>query len=434
MSQSHLPSPYHHHHAAHALAQHGGAPYAAAAPRAPQTAGRARPRASHDYTLTHGGRQVRIGPVAFWIVVGTLVVMAVWSIATGSYFAFKEDVLTRLVGRQAEMQFAYEDRIAELRGQVDRIASRQLLDQEQVERKLEALLRRQSVLEQRSSAFGSGDIVTGSIPHKGGAHDRGRGKPSPISDSGTAPAPASDRRARLSGGIEGALARAELSMNRVEARQMGALAALQTKFDGRAQTMRGVLADLGVNPAKAPAAAGVGGPFVPVKAPRAGADSFDHQLYRVALARAQADRYARLFAHIPVRKPITGAIDVSSPFGVRSDPFVGRPAMHTGMDMRGDTGDPVRATAAGTVVTAGWNGGYGKMVEIDHGNRFSTRYGHLSAIDVRVGQKVRIGDIVGRIGSTGRSTGPHLHYETRINDEAVNPTRFLKAGERLGAL
>ena len=83
------------------------------------------------------GRQVRIGPVAFWIVVGTLVIMAVWSIATGTYFAFHEDVLTRLIGRQAEMQFAYEDRIAELRAQVDRITSRQLLDQEQFEQKLE---------------------------------------------------------------------------------------------------------------------------------------------------------------------------------------------------------------------------------------------------------------------------------------------------------
>ncbi|MGB2659522.1 MAG: M23 family peptidase, partial [Pseudolabrys sp.] len=80
---------------------------------------------SHDgYTLTHAGHQIRIGPVAFWIVVGTLVIMAVWSIATGSYFAFRDNVLTRLIGRQAEMQFAYEDRIAELRAKVDRIMSR----------------------------------------------------------------------------------------------------------------------------------------------------------------------------------------------------------------------------------------------------------------------------------------------------------------------
>ena len=97
-------------------------------------------RSHKGYTLTHAGHQIRIGPVAFWIVVGALVVMGVWSIATGTYFAFRENVLTRLIGRQAEMQFAYEDRIAELRAQVDRVMSRQLLDQEQFEQKLNTLL------------------------------------------------------------------------------------------------------------------------------------------------------------------------------------------------------------------------------------------------------------------------------------------------------
>src|SRR5689334_13620977 len=117
---------------------------------------------THDgYTLTHAGHQIRIGPVAFWIVVGTLVVMAAWSIATGSYFAFRDNVLTRLIGRQAEMQFAYEDRIAELRAQVDRIMSRQLLDQEQFEKKLNTLLQRQSTLEQRANALGG--ETTGTI-------------------------------------------------------------------------------------------------------------------------------------------------------------------------------------------------------------------------------------------------------------------------------
>src|SRR5262245_3196113 len=86
-------------------------------------------RTHAGYTLAHGGHQIRIGPVAFWIVVGALVIMAVWSIATGTYFAFRDNVLTRLIGRQTELQFAYEDRIAELRAQVDRIMSRQLLDQ-----------------------------------------------------------------------------------------------------------------------------------------------------------------------------------------------------------------------------------------------------------------------------------------------------------------
>jgi murein DD-endopeptidase MepM/ murein hydrolase activator NlpD len=106
--------------------------------------------------------------------------------------------------------------------------------------------------------------------------------------------------------------------------------------------------------------------------------------------------------------------------------------MHTGLDMRGDTGDPVRVTANGTVTMAGNNGGYGKMIEVEHRNGLSTRYAHLSAIDVRVGQSVKIGQVIGKLGSTGRSTGPHLHYETRVDGEAVDPQKYLRAGIRLG--
>jgi murein DD-endopeptidase MepM/ murein hydrolase activator NlpD len=128
---------------------------------------------------------------------------------------------------------------------------------------------------------------------------------------------------------------------------------------------------------------------------------------------------------------VMGEMDLSSGFGVRIDPFVHGPAMHTGLDFRGDIGDPVRVTASGRVTSAGWSGGYGKMVEVDHGNGLVTRYGHLSAIEAQVGQTVKPGQIVGRLGSTGRSTGPHLHYETRVSGEAVDPLRFLRAGSRL---
>jgi murein DD-endopeptidase MepM/ murein hydrolase activator NlpD len=131
---------------------------------------------------------------------------------------------------------------------------------------------------------------------------------------------------------------------------------------------------------------------------------------------------------------MTGELEATSGFGVRSDPFLRDPAMHTGLDFRADIGEPARATAAGTVTIAGRNGGYGNMVEVDHGNGFATRYAHLSAIDVEVGQTVRIGQIVGKTGSTGRSTGPHLHYETRVDGEAVDPQKFLRAGVRLGSV
>jgi murein DD-endopeptidase MepM/ murein hydrolase activator NlpD len=130
---------------------------------------------------------------------------------------------------------------------------------------------------------------------------------------------------------------------------------------------------------------------------------------------------------------VLGEIELSSGFGVRTDPFLGRPAMHTGLDFRASTGEPARATANGKVVKAGWHGGYGRMVEIDHGNGLTTRYGHLSAIRVKIGESVRIGQTIGDVGSTGRSTGPHLHYETRIDGDAVDPQRFLRAGVKLAA-
>ena len=103
------------------------------------------------------------------------------------------------------------------------------------------------------------------------------------------------------------------------------------------------------------------------------------------------------------------------------------------LDFRAATGDPIRATANGRVTSAAYAGGYGKMIELDHGNGLATRYGHLSEINVKVGDVIKIGQVIGLAGSTGRSTGSHLHYETRIEGEAVDPQKFLRAGARLGA-
>ena len=161
--------------------------------------------------------------------------------------------------------------------------------------------------------------------------------------------------------------------------------------------------------------------------------AFERQLYRININRAQMQRLNQTLALVPYRKPVVGEVEFTSGFGVRSDPFLGRPAMHTGLDFRAAQGDPVRVTANGKVVSAGWAGGYGRMVEVDHGNGLSTRYGHLSEIGVKVGEYVKIGQVIGAVGSTGRSTGPHLHYETRIDGEAVDPQRFLRAGIRLSA-
>ncbi len=160
-------------------------------------------------------------------------------------------------------------------------------------------------------------------------------------------------------------------------------------------------------------------------------EGFAHTLTRVSIARAQAEDLHDTLSLVPLRQPLVGQLEMTSPFGVRIDPFLGRPEMHTGMDFRANVGDPVHATAAGKIAIAGRDGGYGNMVEINHGNGLASRYAHLSEIDVAVGQPVRAGEVIGRVGSTGRSTGPHLHYETRVNGQAVNPEKFLAAGEKL---
>jgi murein DD-endopeptidase MepM/ murein hydrolase activator NlpD len=117
---------------------------------------------------------------------------------------------------------------------------------------------------------------------------------------------------------------------------------------------------------------------------------------------------------------------INNEFGFRRNPFGGRTyEFHAGMDIDGERGDQVIAPASGVVTEAGWKGGYGNMVEVDHGNGLKTRYGHLSKIDVNVGDQIARGQVMAFVGSTGRSTGPHLHYELRLNDRPINPRRFL---------
>ncbi|MGY3589723.1 murein DD-endopeptidase MepM/ murein hydrolase activator NlpD [Bradyrhizobium sp. USDA 4341] len=444
-----------HHQKHHHPQDHGRSP--ARRPVAQHAAPAAAAAASGEgYTLVHAGKQVRFGPVVFWIAVGTVVLLGMWSAATATYFAFRDDVLTRLIARQAEMQYAYEDRISELRAKVDRTTSRQLLDQEQFDQKLDQIMKRQSALESRATALGAMPDVatTGSIKPQGradAAPSSGTPKPSPISDTVIFVAPP-DREARLESrapliakaqpnqfakaqGVDNVLVRLQTSLDQVERRQVAALSSVEDGIESRVRRMRGVISDLGLNMTQLEAAtprSGMGGPYVPVKlAPDAGA--FERQLYRININRAQMQRLNQTLALVPYRKPVVGEVEFTSGFGVRSDPFLGRPAMHTGLDFRAAQGDPVRVTANGKVVSAGWAGGYGRMVEVDHGNGLSTRYGHLSEIGVKVGEYVKIGQVIGAVGSTGRSTGPHLHYETRIDGEAVDPQKFLRAGVRLSA-
>lgn len=179
---------------------------------------------------------------------------------------------------------------------------------------------------------------------------------------------------------------------------------------------------------------GLGGPLIEAKDPRALAavldvdEEFASRIHRAASDMSDMRSLSSAAQRLPFYRPTSNPA-LSSSYGVRFDPFTHRPAFHSGLDFPGAFYTPIMATAPGVISFTGVRSGYGNTVEIDHGGGFKTRYAHLQAIAVRVGQRVSIGQRVGAMGSTGRSTGPHLHYEVWVNGRAQNPNRFLKAGE-----
>jgi murein DD-endopeptidase MepM/ murein hydrolase activator NlpD len=177
---------------------------------------------------------------------------------------------------------------------------------------------------------------------------------------------------------------------------------------------------------------GQGGPEVGLKFPSpistAAAASIDDgdEFATVADAVNRLDGLQASLLSMPLAKPVTDYY-ISSPFGKRRDPFSGNWAFHSGLDMAGYWKEPVHATVPGTVTFVGQHGPYGRMVEIDHGNGFKTRFGHLNSISVKKGEKVTRGQVIGLMGNTGRSTGTHLHYEIWFNDKLQNPLKFFRA-------
>ncbi len=200
--------------------------------------------------------------------------------------------------------------------------------------------------------------------------------------------------------------------------------ASQSLFEKAASSVRSrlaaaeaVLRRVGLDPHRFGETA-VGGPYIPATA--------DQRVRTLALSWQQASAMEAAIASIPSYVPVKSYV-FTSPFGVRYDPFNGHTAMHAGLDMSGQQGEAIYAAADGVVVTGGRSGAYGNLVEIDHGRGLATRYGHLSAILVHPGEQVHQGELIARMGSTGRSTGTHLHYEIRLDGRAINPRPFLDA-------
>ncbi|HVV93479.1 MAG TPA: M23 family metallopeptidase [Hyphomicrobiales bacterium] len=364
----------------------------------------------------------------------TVVVLALlgWSAASTSYIVFRDQILQDIRLHHAAAERAAATQMAALNQEIDRLKSARMAEQAALGEEIESLMKREALLAHRQAALGefglaapeSGTIAT--LPKK----------PRPVDDSAEPRSPPKRARESRAAPIR-ASGRARLAAlsdayDAIEARQAAAVVHFQSRLDRERGELSELYRRLGVGE---PTQKDVGGPYIPLsQGPLRGDPAFNHALGRVAAMQADIRRLKQGLIHLPVRSPLdTNELEETSGFGSRPDPFYHSLAFHPGLDLRAAYGAPVEATAAGKVVTAGWNGGYGNMVEIDHGNGVATRYGHLSQIEVKVGAHVEAGEEIGRVGSTGRSTGPHLHYEVRLDNEPVDPTRFLTATNHLAA-
>ncbi|PWW04359.1 murein DD-endopeptidase MepM/ murein hydrolase activator NlpD [Hoeflea marina] len=394
-------------------------------------------------------RHITVRPWLTGLGISVLGVMAIGYLAATTYLVLRDDLIGAAMARQARMQHAYEDRIASLRSQVDRITSRQLLDQQLMEEKVAKLIERQNTLSTRHGRLGpllERASSAGAVPiptRKPGTEAMNepvaprarladlaensvvtsdpltsRFEPTAYAAAGTSVETASERADRIFSNVT-------LSLKTIERDQIEKIQGLAADASETASEINSLIQSVGLPVAKVEDTA-EGGPFIRPNDPQAfetSLDDLDEALNHLDMVR----RHAKT---LPVSIPAPGA-KITSVFGNRRDPFLGRLAFHGGIDFRVAIGTPVHATGAGRVITAGRSGGYGNMVEIDHGEGLTTRYGHLSKIRVKVGDQITAGETIAASGNTGRSTGPHLHYEIRRDGEAMDPSRFLKTARKL---
>lgn len=364
-----------------------------------------------------------------------------------SYLVLRDDLIGAAAAHQARTTQAYEDRIASLRAQVDRITSRQLLDQQLMEEKVAELIQRQNVLTNRHGRLGpilerASKNSAQKLPENVPAPQNRPDKRAKIEAHGIGAYDRASIDPIVTGSISGLqnnLSNADRSdqlfvaVNRalrdIEEDQLQRLELLAENTYETVDAVAAALLDAGLEIDRGYGKTDTGGPLEandPSTRFNIRVQELDSALDRLESVKAR-------IVHYPLSNPAKGR-SVSSSYGYRRDPILGRRAMHSGLDFRAPTGAPIRSAGDGVVTKAGWNGGYGRMVEIDHGNGFTTRYAHMRKILVRKGQKVASGSLIGKVGSSGRSTGPHLHYEVRRNGNTANPLKFIKAGNKVSKL
>lgn len=412
--------------------------------------------AQHILILANGDnvRHMVIRPWMFAIAASFVGVFAIGYLLATTYLVMRDDLIGASMAQQARLQHSYEDRIANLRTELDRVTSRQLLNQQLVQDKVAELMQRQAQLSSRHGALspilnraGIIDAAPAVIPVP---VPRPKDQANMIeADGSTAyqtafvggklfqnktprldtPSSLAQKDILLLDDTSRLFGTVALSLENIEEEQINRIQSLAQNTSRKTAEITKILKGSQLPAPKIDDATAIGGPFVPAKDNQA----FDYSLRGLDHALQQFDQVLHHIEVLPIKNPVAGAV-ISSHFGSRRDPFLKRRAFHSGMDFKARTGTRVYAAAKGKVIKAGWSGGYGRMVEIDHGNGTTTRYAHLSRISVKKGQHVSTDMSIGRVGSSGRSTGPHLHYEIRRYGKAVNPSRYINAGQKLRPL
>jgi murein DD-endopeptidase MepM/ murein hydrolase activator NlpD len=412
-------------------------------------------RAKQHVVILASGDKIRHMTIRPWMVAVTFCFAGMFTVgylAATSYLVLRDDLIGATMARQARMQHDYEDRISALRAQVDRVTSRQLLDQQVVEEKVEKLMQQQLALSERhgkldallNRAESSGIEATDTVPLSDEKHvtdgrraDAAGAIKAIMGMTGSVPQKTTQLAYAATG--ESVADRADrmfskvtLSLKDLEHEQLNRIQSLTAGASETADAIQTILRRTGFDvveqaTAESDSDLAIGGPFVE---PTKFANPFEDSINDLDIALERLDTVRRTARKLPFGNHSPGS-NITSRFGNRTDPFLGRLALHAGIDFRASTGTEIHSTGAGTVITAGRNGGYGNMVEIDHGNGLTTRYAHLSRVLVKVGDHVAASDPVGLSGTTGRSTGPHLHYEVRRDGKAIDPMRFLTAGMKL---
>lgn len=427
------------------------------------------------YLRSHGQVQfVSLSPLTQAVFAAIAFIFFSWISFASVNVVFKQQIIASKDQRYVKMQGAYEERLAQLQTAYDQLNGQLIISQERflaTTRTLEDKHRQLTkLMSQRQSA--SSDLDAMRTRYAATLKGAGTGQQGntilmpmgqesygvvDLGQTTTQPQRAADAETFVVDGVEnagldiagladgdhdahsGTVSQIDARLTKLDRAQQGLINSVEETTDRKIRELKAIIGMTDVVDVKTLTkrrarsdSTAEGGPFIGLAEGEAlagagNSSAFSRQLFRVSQNLNTMADLEKSIAKMPLAEPL-GSYRETSGFGPRVDPFNRKMAFHAGVDLATDYGASVYATAPGTVIFADWKGAYGRMVEVDLGNGFRIRYGHLSRISVKVGQKIAFRDVIGKVGSSGRSSGPHVHYEVWFDGIVRDPSKFIEAG------